>query len=34
VAEYEIFIWTLDDPSAVNEGALAPSIERDLFVEV
>jgi hypothetical protein len=32
VAEYGILDWTLEDPSAVNEGALAPSIEGDLFV--
>jgi hypothetical protein len=32
VAEYGIFVWTLEDPSAVNEGALAPSIEGGLIV--
>jgi hypothetical protein len=35
VAEYGILDWTLEVPSAVNEGALAPSIEGGLFaVEV
>jgi hypothetical protein len=33
VAEYGILDWTLEVPSAVNEGALAPSIEGSLFVE-
>jgi hypothetical protein len=32
VAEYGIFVWTLEDPSNVNEGALAPSTEGGLIV--
>jgi hypothetical protein len=32
VAEYGIFVWTLEDPSKVNEGALAPSTEGGLIV--
>jgi hypothetical protein len=34
VAEYGVFVWTLENPSFVNEGALAPSTEEGLFVEV
>ncbi len=34
VAKYGVFVWTLEDPSKVNEGALAPSTEGCLFVEV
>ena len=32
MAEYGIFVWTLEDPSKVNEGALAPSTEGGLIV--
>ena len=32
MAEYGIFVWTLEDPSNVNEGALAPSTEGRLNV--
>ncbi len=32
MVEYGILDWTFEDPSAVNEGALAPSIEGGLFV--
>jgi hypothetical protein len=32
VAEYGVFVWTLEDPSKVNEGSLAPSTEGALFV--
>ncbi len=34
VAEYGVFVWTLEDPCKVNEGALAPSTEGSLSVEV
>ena len=34
VAEYGAFVWTLENPSFVSEGALAPSTEGGLFVEV
>ncbi len=32
MAEYGILVWTLEDPSKVNEGALAPSTEGGLIV--
>ncbi len=32
MVEYGIFDWTLEVPSAVNEVALAPSIEGGLIV--
>ena len=32
MAEYGVFVWTLENPSFVNEGALAPSTEGGLIV--
>jgi hypothetical protein len=32
MVEYGILVWTLEDPSKVNECALAPSTEGGLIV--